>query len=223
MADKKEGRIVKITVPVILSFPNLDEARSVKKNGKPTGEPKFSASFEFDPTSDTLKTIKAEALAVAKEANPGRDVAGDFKNKEFAFPWTSGDKLAEKAVKNGKDREWSRGKVVVTARSKYQPILSQLQGGKINEIDGELKPIIKKAFYTGVEVLAELNLQAYDGVGSNPDGVTAYLNKVLSLGRGERLVKGGANSAEVFKDYIGGLSDEDPSGGLDDLDDEIPF
>lgn len=223
MADKKEGRIVKITVPVILSFPNLDEARAVKgKGGKPSGDPKFSASFEFAPDADVLKLIKSEALAAAKENWPGRDIAGDFKAREFGFPWTSGDKLADKAVKNGKNREWSRGKVVVTARSKYQPILSQLQAGKIIEIDGEAKPIIKKAFFTGVEVLAELNLQAYDGVGANPDGVTAYLNKVLSLGRGERLVKGGANSAEVFKDYIGSLSDEDPSAG-EDLDDEIPF
>jgi hypothetical protein len=202
-AAKNEGTKYALTQPVVSTFPNLDKPRAVERNGKPTGDPKYSLNAEFAPDSADFAAIKTACIKAA--------------------PWTSGDKLADKAVKNGKDREWSRGKVVVTARSKYQPILSQLQGGKINEIDGELKPVIKKAFYTGVEVLAELNLQAYDGVGSNPDGVTAYLNKVLSLGRGERLVKGGANSAEVFKDYIGGLSDEDPSGGLEDLDDEIPF
>lgn len=221
MSEKTQGRIIKIITPAILSFPNLEEARAVKKNGKPTGEPKFSASFEFAPDDETLKAIKAEAVAAAKEKFPGRNIAEDFKNREFAMPWSSGDKLADKATKNGKDREWSRGKVVVTARSKYQPILSAVQGGKIVELDGDNKALIKKTFYTGLLVLAELNLQGYDGVGSNPDGVTAYLNKVLSLGKGEKLIKGGANSAEVFKDYIGGLSDEDPTGA--DLDDEIPF
>jgi hypothetical protein len=215
MSELKEGT-VNLTKPTTLTFPNLDEARAVKgKNGQPSGEPKFSSNFELAADHDNLAALKAEAVKVAKAKWPGRDL------KELAFPFTSGDKLAEKAQVKGKDREFSRGKAVLVSRSKYQPRLSAVVNGKIVEIDGNDKGQIKKLFYSGTDCLAQFNFQAYDGVGSNPDGVTAYLNMVLSLNRGARLT-GGASAAEVFKDYIGSASSEDPTGGLG-LDDEIPF
>lgn len=228
MSDNLEG-IFKLTTPVLSSFPNLDEARAVKgKNGAASGEPKFSDNFEFDADHADLKGLKAKAFAIARAKWPGRDLAyeagtkdkeGNPKLPEFVFPFTSGDKLADKAVKNGKEREWSRGKAVITSRSKFQPTLSVVVNGKIVDIDGNDKAAIKKYFYTGVLVLAEFNFQAYDGVGQNPDGVTAYLNKVCSLNRGARLT-GGTSSAETFKDYIGSASGYDPTEGLDE---EIPF
>lgn len=213
MSEENEG-IVNLTRPVIQTFPNLDEAKAVKgPNGKPSGEPKFSDNFEFEPDHTDYATLKAAAVAVAKAKWPGRDL------KELAFPFSNGDKLADKAKAKGKDREFSRGKVVLVSRSKFQPILSVVEGGKIVEIDGNDKAKIKKLFYSGVHALAQFNFTAYDGVGANPDGVTAYLNKVLSLNQGTRLT-GGASSAEVFKDYIGSATDYDPTAGLDD---EIPF
>jgi hypothetical protein len=213
MSDDNEG-VISITKPVILTFPNLDEARAVKgPNGKPSGEPKFSANFEIEADHEDLAALKARAVAVAKAKWPGRDL------KELAFPFSSGDKLADKAAAKKKDREFSRGKAVLVSRSKFQPNLSVVEGGKIVEIDGNDKGKVKKLFYSGVRVLAQFNFTAYDGVGANPDGVTAYLNKVLSLNQGTRLT-GGASSAEVFKDYIGAATDYDPTEGLDD---EIPF
>lgn len=214
--ESKEGRI-SLTVPTTMTFPNLLEAKAVQKNGKPTGEPKFSANFEFSGDHVDLPRLKAEAVAVAKAKWPGRDL------KTLAFPFTSGDKLADKAKERSKDREFSRGKAVLTARSKFQPRLSLIEGGRAVDLEDEAAiKLHGKKFYSGVQALAQFTFTAYDGVGNNPDGVNAYLDLVLSLNKGERLAGGGPSAAEVFKDYVGTVSNEDPTGGAT-LDDEIPF
>lgn len=216
MSETKEGT-VNLTAPVILTFPNLDEARAVKnKAGKASGEPKFSVNLEFDADSADLTALKAEAVKVAKAKWPGVDL------KTLKFPFTSGTQLADKAQAKGKDREFSRDKAVLTARSKFQPRLSVVKGGAAVDIDGDDKALVKKLFYSGCQVLAQVNFQAYDAVNDDgKDGVTAYINMVLSLNKGTRLT-GGQSAAEVFKGYIGTATDEDPTAG-DGLDDEIPF
>lgn len=212
MSEQTEGQYT-LTEPQTLTFPNLLEAKAVQVKGKPSGDPKYSSNFEFEPSAADLAGLKAKAVAVAKAKWPGRNL------KELAFPFTNGDKLADKAKDKGKDREFSRGKVVVTARSKYQPRLSVVEGGKIIDLEGDAIKARGRAFYSGVQALAQFNLVAYDGVGNNPDGVTAYLNMVVSLNKGTKL-SGGSSAAEVFKGYVGLSSDEDPTGGLDD---EIQF
>lgn len=218
MAETQDNKgVYSLTQPTTLTFPNLLEARAVQVKGKDSGEPKFSSNFELAVDHPDLTGLKAKAAAIARAKWPGRDL------KELAFPFTDGSKLADKAKAKGKDREFSRGKVVLTARSKFQPRLSILEGGKI--VDLETDEQIKlhgRKFYSGVQALAMFNFVAYDGVGNNPDGVTAYLNMVLSLNKGQKLA-GGQSAAEVFKGYVGTVSDEDPTGGAAGLDDEIPF
>lgn len=206
-----------LTKPTTMTFPNLLEARAVQNKGKPSGDPKYSGNFEFAADHPDLQAMKAKAVAVAKEKWPGRDI------KELAFPFSSGDKLAEKAKLRGKDREFSKGKAVLTARSKYQPRLSIIEGGKVMDLEGDAIKAHGRKFYSGTEVLAQVTFSAYEGVGNNPDGVNAYLDMVLTLNRGTKLA-GGASAAEVFKDYAGAVSAEDPTQGMGaDLDDEIPF
>jgi hypothetical protein len=208
-----EGR-AKTTKPQVLTFPNLDEPRAVKRNGKDTGKPKYSINLEFEPESEDLAAFKAQAVAVARAKWPGVDL------KTLKFPFTSGDQLADKAKAKGKDREFSRGKAVFTARTEFQPNLSVLKDGKVIDLDGTDKGQIKKLFYSGCAVLVEVQFSAYDAVQEDgKPGVNAYVNKVLSFNKGKRLT-GGASSEEAFKDYIGSVSDYDPTDGLDD---EIPF
>lgn len=214
MSEQNEG-VFSLSEPQTLTFPNLLEAKAVQVKGKPSGEPKYSSNFEFEPASADLAAAKAKAVAVARAKWPGRDL------KELSFPFTDGNKLADKAKAKDKDREFSRGKVVVTARSKYQPRLSVVEGGKIVDLEGDAIKARSRVFYSGVQALAQFNFVAYDGVGANPDGVTAYLNMVVSLNKGKKLA-GGASASEVFKGYIGTASNEDPTAG-DGLDDEIPF
>lgn len=213
MADKLNS-VVSLSQPARLVFPYLYEPRAFGPKGKESGTPKYSANFLFDIDSADFKKLVAKAKEVAASKWPGRELAG------LKFPFSKGDALADKAKAKGKDGEFQRGKVVVVARSKYEPRLAILgdKGKPPIDLDGPARDLHKSKFYSGVECLAEFNFVAYDGVGANPDGVTAYLNLILSLNKGER-IGGGASAAEVFKGYAGNTVDEDPTGG----DDEIPF
>lgn len=231
--------IFQVTKPVTGTFFNIVEAKSVTRNGKPTGDPKFSANAEFEPDHPGLAALKAKLMEVAKAKWPNRNFAAEartsitIKNDDgteeiikriptFVFPITSGTKLADDAKAKGKDREFSRGKAVVTSRSKYRPNLAVLVGGKLIDLDSdEAVKANARAFYSGVQCLFEFNVVAYEGVGeTGADGVTAYLNKIVSLNSGTKVAGGGQSAAEVFKSYVGSNSDVDPTAGLDD---EIPF
>lgn len=223
--------IFDLTVPVVLAHPHLFEAVKFKRNGKEQGEPKYGASFVFDADNPDLKDLKARAVALAKAKWPGRDIAADFKAKQFKFPWASGDGIVLKRVAKlqaaGKQDDhkgdFQLGKVVLKSSSKYAPRMAVIANGKIVDLDSANTSGFKGQFYFGVKVLAQLNLVAYDGVGETGlDGVTAYINLVLSTNKGERL-SGGASAAEVFKGYVGTVSAEDPTAGGENLDDEIPF
>lgn len=218
-----EDGVYNLTLPVVMAFPSLLTPRAFQRNGKAQGEPKYGANFVFKPDSPDLAGMKAKAAAVAKAKWPGRTLA------ELKFPFANGDKAAEKRVaklqKEGKAADdkgdFMRGHVTIKASSKFQPRLSGFVNGKI--VDFETKEQIeanKHLFYFGVEVLAQLNFVAYEGTDPMPDGVSAYLNLVLSTGKGKKL-SGGTSAAEVFKGYVGKPTAEDPTDGL--TDDEIPF
>ena len=218
MSDKDQG-VFNTTVPVPMTFPNLFEAKAFGAKGHESGTPKFSANFLFDADSDDLKAMKAIALKVANARWPGRD----RKANPLAFPFTSGDKLADKAKLKGKDQEFSRGKIIVAGRSKFQPRLAAILNGKVVDLEGDMIVANKSKFYGGVLVLAQFNFSAYDGVGANPDGVTAYLNLVLTTGKGEKIGGGGPQASEVFKGYVGSSTTEDPTGGAETTEDGIDF
>lgn len=231
MRDDKTLGIFNFTLPTTMVFPHLFEARKFKgKNGKENGEAKFDAMLLLAPDHTDFKTYQQRAVAVAKAKWPARDIGADFKSGEFKMPWGSGDKAADKYVKKLTDAgkkddgkaDFQRGKMFIKAASKYQPRLSIIANGKPVDLDdGSFAPH-KAKFYSGTLVLAQVNLVAYDGVGeTGKDGVTAYLNMVLTLNKGERIGGGAPSAAEVFKGYIGHATEEDPTAG--NLDDEIPF
>lgn len=218
MSDKEQTGLFNLTAPVVMVHPNLFEAKAFGSKGKESGTPKFSANFLFDPDSDDLKGMKQVAAKVAKARWPDRKLS------ELKFPFTNGDLLADKAKnkKPPKDGEFNRGKIVVAARSKFEPRLAGIENGKVVDYEGDARLKAKPKFFFGAEVLAQFNFVAYDGVGANPDGVTAYMNMVFTTGKGTKIA-GGASAAEVFKGYVGHSTTEDPTGGADLSDDEIPF
>lgn len=218
MSDDTERNagIVEILSPVILTFPNLLVPKPFTRNGKAVGEPKYSGNLEMAQDHPQLAALKARAAAVAKAKFPGVSF------KDLVFPFTNGDKLADAAKAKKRDREFSRGKVILAARSKFAPSLSVIVNAQITEFDESNRAVAGRHFYSGAEVLARVNFVAYDGVGEGgKPGVTAYLGMVLATGKGKRLT-GGASAAEVFKGYVGTASAEDPVGGSAFSDDEIP-
>jgi hypothetical protein len=229
MTDDKTDGIFSLTVPVIMAFPQLFEAKAFKENGKEKGEPKYSANLVFPGDSEDLKNLKALAAKLARAKWPDKPffltTQEGVKIPEIIFPFTSGDKLADIRKKKGKDDgEYMRGRVIVAARSKYEPRLSYIEGKRIVECEGEAAKLAAKGkFYPGVEVLAQLNLVPYEAVGSSgKPGVTAYLNMVLSTDKGAR-ISGGQTASEAFKGYIGQHSAEDPTapGAGADMSDDI--
>jgi hypothetical protein len=221
MADATTG-VFNLTAPATLCFPSLFEAKKFKgKNGKESGEPKYQSTFAFNTDHPDLGALKSLAIQVAKAKWPGRDIAADFKAKTFKMPWSSGDALIEKRKKALADKgtpydgkaDFAAGKVMIKSASKFAPKLAIIEGGRIIDLEGPALVANKGKFYFGVEALGQLNFVAYDAVGDNgTDGVTAYCNLVLSINRGKRL-SGGATASEVFKDYAGKLSAEDPTAG----------
>lgn len=219
MSEEKTAGIYSLTEPVVMSHPALFEARGFGKKGKETGELKFSANFVFNKDSKDLAAMKALAVKVARAKWPNVDL------KKLKFPFADGTVLADrrKAKANKDDGAFQRDKIVVAARSKYEPKLAGFENGVLTDYeDAAMRAKAKSKFFFGAEVLAQFNFVAYDGVGANPDGVTAYLNMVLATGKGERLSQG-QSAAQAFGGYVGKASTEDPTGASVSADDEIPF
>lgn len=231
MTEAKTDGIYNLTQPVVMSFPQLTEPKAFMENGKAKGDPKYSANLNFDLDSEDLKAIKTLAAKLFRDRFPNQPFHATTENGQkislVVFPFSSGDKLADGRKAKGKDDgDYMRGKVVLACRSKYEPKLAYIDKGKIIDVEGEVaKAASKTKFFPGVEVLAQINLVAYDGVGANgKPGVTAYLNMVISTGKGKR-ISGGQTASEAFKGYAGSVSAEDPTAPGSDamMDDEIPY
>lgn len=229
--------IVTFSKPVVAAYVNLlaPKAFSRKVNGilKESGEPKFGCTLVIPPDHPDLQTVKDTAIAVCKAKWPGLDVAAAYKAGNLKMPWKSGDKeharyVANKAKLGEEDdgkMDFVKGNVLIKASSKFRPRLGVIKNGVLSDdLDEQAVQRNKEAFYSGVEVYAEINLNAYDAIkDGDQDGVNSYLNLVLSTGKGKRL-GGGRSIKEAFAQYVGKASDLDPTAGdPDGLDDEIPF
>lgn len=222
--------------PVLGAFLNLAEARRITKSDNET--PTFSGDFEFDDTKDADEITRLRGLIMdaAKELFPNGvpdtdtgtviPIAQAIKEGKFKVPLQSGERLANKAKAKseatGKERlrEWSRGKQVLTARSKdeYPPAVTYIEGGRqvVLEEQAARKAASRKRFYTGAMVLVGVKLRAYKAVGSNGlPGVKAYLEQVTAVGGGEKLIADGRDPTSRFSGYVG-LNTEETGGAGDD-------
>lgn len=192
-----------VTPEFRMLWPNLFTARAVKIKGRETGEPKYGLSMLLDPTE--IGDLKTAAKTVALAKWPGRTLS------ELKFPFSDGDKLEAAQAEAGRDGKFYAGTIVLKASSKFKPVV----------VDTSRKDIIDHSrLYSGCYGYAELNFVAYDGVGQNPDGVTAYVNFVMKSRDGDRIA--GRDAKGVFAGISGGETEPVPSD-LSAFDDEIPF
>ncbi len=211
MANDKSNGIYDMTVPVpFLHFGSLFEPQAYQ--GK--GDTKFGGEFVFPSDHPDLKPLKAKAVEIARAEWPGVDV------NTVGWPFKSGDKRAAERTAKGKDGKLYAGKAVVKSRSKYAPMVSWVANGKIVEVASteEAAKANSAKFFNGAECLASFNFVPV--VVNGNKFITAYLNKVFSTGKGER-VGGGRSASEAFKGYVGKATAEDPTQGS--VDDDIPF
>jgi len=201
-----------MSAPAEIAFP---PALFEKRKFNEKAVPRWEIALLFGPDHPDLKPMKDLCRRIAES-----EQAGITKDpKAWKYPWSNADDfIAKQAAKEDdkkRDNEFMRGKVLFNSHTaQYEPLLSvNMPERGIVDFRGELRATVKDKFYAGCMVFCEFSLVWYPP-GNGLPGVTAYLNKVCSLNKGER--RGGARSgAEVFGAYIGKLSATDPTAGAD--------
>jgi hypothetical protein len=204
----------------ILAHPHVIEPHQFvnPRTKKPDGEPKYEASIVMEMTGAEADAVKAIIRRLGEEN--GADL------KTMAKPIKSGTALADarkakcEAENKAPDGEYQRGKMVLTARSKFPAQLGVLVGNNIIDLDTPEKIKANSGkFYFGTQCASEVSFEWHDKVGGNPAGVHCYLNSLLSFNKGER-ISGPRPASERFKGFAGRSSSVDPGKNTDD---EIPF
>jgi len=207
-----ESNLFILTTPAEIAFCNLFEKRAIKINGKDTNREQWDMTVLLPADSHELAEIKKLCVALFRQKHPDIDLADP---RNWAYPWEAGEKYIArmKTAKGDKahDNEFMLGKVLLKSHSTlYAPNLSvNMPGRGIVDFRDEARLTVKDKFYPGCLVYAEFNFQTHK-VGTNTPGVTAYLNKVCSLNKGERR-GGGKSGSETFGAYVGKLSAIDPT------------
>lgn len=240
MAETVRYTLIK---PARLLFSSIT-AKSAPRVAQGTATPKFSGTFgiekeDFDPIVQIMvDAIKAElgaftnpgdyylacmsGMTAGKRAMQKAEFDAQGKTPDEAF------KIKEKAEKRAELYKPFAG--IITASSQYDVSLARLEGGKIVDIPDEEHARAqagKDLFYPGAYVVPAVAFKAFRRKTMEAkDGVTAYLQNVLFIRKGERLAgAGGPANNEVFDSYAG-YSDFDPTANAPsnkDLDDDVPF
>lgn len=164
---------------------------------------------------------------------------------EVHVPWYKAEQEAARLLKMAKPgteekakaraATFGAGKIILKSASTFIPDLSVIESGKLLQFDKTSDAsvaVANKFFYPGRYVVPSFSLNLYPGSNNKMPGLSLYLDSVLamhvkkpdgSLDLGEKLAGGGnRNAAEVFKGVLGTISNEDPTGGAENvLDDEI--
>ena len=210
MTDKNLG-VFEMSQPVPMLFPALAEARAYQDKGKDVGAAKFGATFLFPTDHADLKALKKTAFAVATAKWGAVDA------KDIAWPFSSGTEYAAKRTAAGKDGSVFVDKSMLKSQTIYEPKLSWVTQGKLSQdIPSTQVPdvTIQTKFFSGAEVLASFKFVPVEVSGRK--FVTAYLDKVLSTGKGQRQGGVSRSASESFASYIGQLTQEDPTAGDDE-------
>ncbi len=215
-----------------MSYASVVAPRPVVVEGKPKGDPIFSNEMLFTPENltkfkvrrdDEWKEInvKSAMVEVARARFPDLDLKAAIAAEAFSWPLKDGNKVAAEMVAKKKKGDAYEGMMVIPAKSgqDYPPQLFVVDGGKYVELSRGSEEDMRKArdlFVSGYYAKGSLNVVA-DTSGKNKY-VTFYMNAILFVKKGERI--GGVSAEDRFGGVDGGVSDYDPTEGLDD---EIPF
>lgn len=205
--------------PVDLLFANLFEQKTPK--GIEGAKPRWDITLDMPADHPDFIAIKKLVVESFKKEYPSVDLS------RVEWPFERGEKFAEKALDRAataekKDQARAQnahlaGKVILNAKSyKFAPQLSVVVPGRgVHTYEGDNRNTVRDKFYSGCQVRAELAFMPWKQQGKEERfdryGVTAYVNAVLSLNKGER--RGGFKSgADRFGGYEheGSISNSDP-------------
>jgi len=186
---------------VRLSFPHLFVPRAYQGPGAQQVQsvPKFQTNLLIPKTDkeNIMLLNAAYKAAIAKKYPDKAKVPADLKK-----PWFDGDGLTATGKEPGEE---CKGHIVLAAKSSTKPAVY------FKNTKTEARP---EDAWAGQEAHVSVKLAVYTALSV---GVTAYLNAVLLLGRGER-IDGRINPEEAFA----GLEEEFSAGvGNDDSYDDL--
>lgn len=213
-----------------LLYASIAEKSAAKLDNGTLGEAKFGATFgiEHEPDFKAIVDIMVNACKVE---------LGEFTSpKDYNLACTSGITAGKRAIQmaelkchnkpedikfkimeaaNKRAELYKPFAGILVANSKFDVEMAYLSGGKVIDVDME-NPAAKAAagktyFYRGAYVVPAVSFKAYRRKTIEAkDGVTAFLQNVMYLRRGEKLGgSGGAPNSEVFGKFAG-YSDYDP-------------
>ncbi len=219
-----EANIFTFQQPVELLFANLFEQKVPR--GIDGAKPRWDITLTMPADHPDFVAIKKLVVAAFQKEYPGVDMG------RVEWPFERGEKFIERAIENAATAEKKAsarsqnerllGHVILSAKSyKYAPQLSVLVAGRgVQTFEGENRATVRDKFYSGCLVRAEINFQPWKQPGREERfdrfGVTAYVNAVLSLNKGDR--RGGQRSgADRFGGYEheGTVSATDPRAMAD--------
>ena len=179
---------------VRLSYPKLFKAEQYVRNGKPEGEPAFSASFIFPKNHPGVKELKAaiKEVATAKWGNKAEATLKAIEAKD------------QTCLHDGdtKDEEAYQGNYFVNARSKNRPtVLDTKANGDKPLVESDGRP------YAGCYVHAIVELWADD----TNKRVNASLCGVKFYKDGNAFTGGRPAKADEFADVVEDEEGEDLS------------
>ncbi|MGH6796587.1 MAG: ssDNA-binding protein [Methylocella sp.] len=206
---------IQMTEPTPLVWVSLVTPRPAR----PDGQSRYEVTFLLKRDHADLARIEAEIQKLALE-KLGR-------TQGISIPLAGGDRLADEAKAKGKDREFLRGYIRLSAhagiaRRNGEPLMPPrikvvLNGRIVDRTDD--RALAQPALYSGVMAIGTVSFAAYDGMGG---GISCYVNEVLSLNKGERINTGVSDEeryAEVIGKHIGHASTIDPTAGMGSMPD----
>ena len=236
-----------VTPPVRLSYPKLAVPKPYRdKGGQEKGAPTYGAELivsKADVGEFQYKHPQKEVLVdgnmlnfysqVAKKKWPDLDLEAALSFGALQYSYVDGDKkaaaiAAEKGEKATVDHY--KDSFVISSKSlqAYPPLLRLVdESGEevvISRTGETAVEKIEELFYPGCYVVAELTLKANETTAGKY--VTSYLNAIDWFKDGARIGGGGGFGSllrEARKKHRPEVSSHDPTSGMDDLDDEIPF
>lgn len=231
MADGGQRRL--LTPLSRLSYPAVIEPKPVMND---LTKKRYGAELLIEPTdlakfklmTDTgleMVDIRTVCATVARE-EWGEDFDVEAKKKVdpreggLGWPLKDGNPFAARREADGKASDHYKGKVYIRTKGSenFPPVLKFLTQEKTFQIldRGTDLDVIREYFTAGNYVLAEITAKAVETPGVGHKFVTFYLNGVCYIRKGERLGSGGSLLDERIDGILGGISDIDPTDGMDE-------
>lgn len=200
------------SAPAILVFGDLMKPKAFQNRA-----PRYKANLLYPLGHPDIGPLKEIILRLCGAAFPGRDPLS------LSLPFKAGERLnAERVAKDKKPYSFYEGHFVLATQKPEKtqagallapPRLVVMQNGEMVSYVDDDRPAAARFFYSGVKVVPIIQFVTFDGFGG---GVTVYLQRLLSLGVGERIQTGpdddaAFGGAERYESYMGAVSAEDPT------------